>query len=84
MKFIAIKKTILLFTCIVLLQLISTAQRRRITADGTTGTTVTHDAQGRPLPPKPKGTTDSLQKRDRYADSITIFYRYYDSSSIRF
>lgn len=38
-----------------------------------------YDSQGRPLPKKSKGQ-DSLQRRDRFADSITIYYRYYDST----
>ncbi len=42
----------------------------------------TFDAQGRPLPKKGKGS-DSLQHRDRFADSITIYYRYYDSTRTR-
>ncbi len=42
---------------------------------------VTYDSQGRMI----KKTTgnDSLQRRDRYADSITIFYKYFDSTSLR-
>jgi hypothetical protein len=85
MKFIASKKTVLFFICIVLLQLYTHAQRRRITADGaSSGGTVTYDSQGRPKPGKARGQKDSLQRRDKFADSITIFYKYYDSSSIRF
>ena len=41
-----------------------------------------YDSQGRPLPKKAKGG-DSLQHRDRFADSITIYYRYYDSTRTR-
>ncbi|MCW5905428.1 MAG: hypothetical protein KIT64_07540 [Chitinophagaceae bacterium] len=41
-----------------------------------------YDSQGRPAPNR-KSSGDSLQKRDKYADSITIFYKYYDSSAIR-
>ena len=42
---------------------------------------VGYDSQGRPI----KKTTgnDSLQRRDRNADSITIFYRYFDSTRLR-
>jgi len=45
------------------------------------GSNITYDSQGRPI----KKTTgnDSLQRRDRNADSITIFYHYYDSSRLR-
>jgi hypothetical protein len=46
--------------------------------DNNTNTTQ-YDSQGRPLPKKTKGQ-DSLQHRDRFADSITIYYRYYDST----
>ncbi len=41
-----------------------------------------YDSQGRPLPKKAKGG-DSLQHRDKFADSITIYYRYYDSTRTR-
>jgi hypothetical protein len=41
-----------------------------------------YDSQGRPLPKKGNGT-DSLRRRDRFADSITIYYRYYDSTRTR-
>ncbi len=37
------------------------------------------DSQGRPIKKKSAGN-DSLQRRDRFADSITIYYRYYDST----
>lgn len=37
--------------------------------------------QGQPI--KKQNNRDSLQHRDRYADSITIFYRYYDSTRTR-
>lgn len=42
---------------------------------------ITYDNQGRPIK-KAKGN-DSLQHRDRFADSITIFYRYFDSTRNR-
>ncbi len=45
------------------------------------GSNVSYDSQGRPV--KNTGGKDSLQKRDRFADSITIFYRYFDSTRIR-
>ena len=41
-----------------------------------------YDSQGRPLPKKGSGS-DSLQRRNRFADSITIYYRYYDSTRTR-
>ncbi len=42
---------------------------------------IAYDNQGRPIRKNTKN--DSLQHRDRYADSITIFYRYYDSTRNR-
>ena len=39
-----------------------------------------YDSQGRPTK---KVKQDSLQHRDKFADSITIFYRYYDSTRTR-
>lgn len=45
------------------------------------GTEISYDSQGRPI--KKSTGNDSLQKRDRFADSITIYYRYFDSSRIR-
>jgi len=42
---------------------------------------VTLDSYGRPIPKKSK--QDSLQKRDRFADSITIYYKFYDSTKTR-
>ncbi len=43
-------------------------------------TGVTYDSQGRPIK---KNKQDSLQHRDRFADSITIYYRYFDSTRTR-
>ncbi len=48
-------------------------------SNGVDPNAVQYDNQGRPLPKKTKGQ-DSLQHRDRFADSITIYYRYYDST----
>ncbi len=58
------------------------AQSRSNLQLNTSGTpSVGYDSQGRPI----KKTTgnDSLQRRDRFADSITIFYRYFDSTRTR-
>ena len=41
---------------------------------------ISYDSQGRPI--KKQTGNDSLQKRDQFADSITIFYRNFDSSRI--
>jgi hypothetical protein len=48
-------------------------------SNGNNTNSTQYDSQGRPLPKKTKGQ-DSLQHRDRFADSITIYYRYYDST----
>lgn len=42
---------------------------------------ITYDSQGRPM--KKNTGNDSLQRRDRYADSITIFYHFFDSTRLR-
>jgi len=42
---------------------------------------ITYDNQGRPI--KRNTGNDSLQRRDRNADSITIFYHYFDSTRLR-
>lgn len=42
---------------------------------------VAYDSQGRPI--KKNTGNDSLQRRDRNADSITIYYKYFDSSRLR-
>ncbi len=42
---------------------------------------ISYDTQGRPI--RKQSRTDSLQHRDRFADSITIFYRYFDSTRTR-
>ena len=45
------------------------------------GSNMTYDSQGRPI--KRNTGKDSLQRRDRNTDSITIFYHYYDSTRLR-
>jgi hypothetical protein len=90
MKFFAHKKIGLLIACVLLLQIYSLAQRTTIntqttgdpTVVGSSNSGVVYDSQGRPRPNRNKGN-DSLQKRDKYADSITIYYRYFDSSANR-
>jgi len=44
---------------------------------------VSYDSQGRPRNNSNAVKKDSLQHRDRFADSITIYYRYYDSTRNR-
>ena len=43
---------------------------------------VTYDRQGRPIKNN-AGKNDSLQTRNSLADSITIFYKYFDSTKLR-
>lgn len=43
--------------------------------------TTSYDSQGRPI--RKDNKNDSLQQRDKYADSITISYRYFDSTRNR-
>jgi hypothetical protein len=81
MKFSAFKFFIFLCMAIFVLHNYANAQRT-LQIDRTAGGGQTYDNQGRPVP-RAKTTGDSLQKRDKYADSITIFYKYYDSSAIR-
>ena len=42
------------------------------------------DNQGRPIGPKSGASSDTLRRRDRNEDSITIYYRMFDSSRVRF
>jgi hypothetical protein len=56
-------------------------QSGRFSGAGASSGNVSYDRNGRPIPNQPK--QDSLQHRDRYADSITIFYRHFDSTKIR-
>lgn len=51
------------------------------------GTPPVYDAQGRVVPATPsqgRGGQDSLKHRDNTDDSITIYYRYFDSTRIRY
>src|SRR4028119_541152 len=56
----------------------------RLDRSGSTTTQPSYDAQGRVIPntPNQKGQ-DSLKHRDNTEDSITINYRYFDSTTIR-
>jgi hypothetical protein len=55
--------------------------RRLSTPQTGNSSNVTYDSQGRMV--KKNTGNDSLQRRDRNADSITIFYRYFDSTRLR-
>mgnify|MGYP000857443369 FL=1 len=90
MKVIAVKHIVLVCFGMLVLQLSSLGQgRTRNNTQTTVSATddgkspdVVYDRQGRRVPNRNKGN-DSLQKRDQYADSITIYYRYFDSSNTR-
>jgi hypothetical protein len=74
----------------IVLHLQSIAQNTRsLTKDNSVrtegGTQVSNfDSQGRPIGNRASTGNDSLQKRDQFADSITIYFRYFDSSRNRF
>ena len=65
---------------LVILQLGSSAQSTTQDNAGISQSGLTYDSQGRLMK---KNKQDSLQHRDKYADSITIFYRYFDSTRTR-
>ena len=68
----------------------SYAQRRRPVQDiiptgpQTNSPVPRFDATGRPISSPTTVRSDSLQRRDNNLDSITIYYRFYDSTRIRF
>lgn len=47
-------------------------------------TNIRIDNQGRPVGPNANSGGDSLKQRDRNEDSITIFYKMFDSTRVRF
>jgi len=63
-------------------QTVGAGSLQKFNGSSTNGTTTTYDSQGRPIK-KATGKDSSLQHRDKYADSITIYYRYYDSTRNR-
>ena len=72
---------LLIITLLLLAHIQSISQDNTIQQSGNVPQSgVGYDSQGRPIK---KNRQDSLQHRDRFADSITIFYRYYDSSRTR-
>jgi len=82
-------KFLLILIALLLTQQSLFAQRTRTvtttttSTDGTTTGSIGYDSQGKPILNRKTGK-DSLQKRDRFADSLTIYYRYFDSSRIRY
>lgn len=84
----SVKYSILIVLSLYCLPSLLFAQGRPPTLKRATGATVTndkpvvsYDRNGRPI--NKKSGTDSLEKRDRFADSITIYYRYFDSTRNR-
>ncbi len=69
-------KKLLFIGCSLLWAVTLCAQTTYPNQGGYQGGTV--DSQGRPIN-NMAGKKDSLQHRDRYADSITIYYRYFDA-----
>ncbi|MDB5249949.1 MAG: hypothetical protein JWQ40_4343 [Segetibacter sp.] len=60
------------------------AQERDLRLDGTGTTSPRYDAQGRVIPNAPRQAgQDSLKHRDNNNDSITIYYRFFDSTRTR-
>lgn len=43
-----------------------------------------YDRNGRVIPPAARSKNDSLKRRDENEDSVTIYYRFFDSSRTRF
>ena len=86
MKVFVAVKLLLIVIALLLLQNVLLAQRpttKPITDPVVTGGTPTTDSKGRPIVNRGGGGKDSLQKRDKFADSITIYYRYFDSTRNR-
>ena len=79
MKLLAEKFLCLMMVCLFVTVIQSAAQTS--TGNQSTENIIQYDSQGRPVRPTKGG--DSLQHRDRYADSITIYYRYFDSTRTR-
>ncbi len=76
------KNILILFICLLTVAIQLPAQTRfgqlsKVSTDNQ----VSYDSQGRPI--KKQAGNDSLQKRDRFTDSITIYYRYFDSTRVR-
>ena len=90
MKLSVVVKLVCCLLVAIILQHQSIAQNARslskdnsISTEG--GTQISnYDSQGRPIGNRGSTGKDSLQKRDQFADSITIYFRYFDSSRIRF
>ncbi len=76
------KSILILFTLLMSAQLVLFGQTRNLQQLNTgQASQVGYDSQGRPV--RKSSGNDSLQRRDRNLDSITIFYKYFDSSRLR-
>lgn len=76
------KSILILFTLLMSAQLALFGQTRNLQQLNTgQAPQVGYDSQGRPV--RKSSGNDSLQRRDRNLDSITIFYKYFDSSRLR-
>jgi hypothetical protein len=75
-------KRIILLTLVLVMAVESSAQMINLNnTRGGGGSGLSYDNQGRPMRRGSGG--DSLKKRDNLADSITIFFRYFDSTRTR-
>jgi hypothetical protein len=78
-----VTKNLILTVVLVVMGLSLHAQTGNFRTRNTSGqqSGITTDAQGRPI--RRNTGNDSLKTRNSLADSITIFYRYYDSTRLR-
>ncbi len=78
-----LRKSILIFFTLLMSAQVSLFGQTRNLQQLNTGQApqVGYDSQGRPV--RKSSGNDSLQRRDRNLDSITIFYKYFDSSRLR-
>lgn len=75
-----------LMACSLFLLLVTQKAKAQITNPGINpglDTTVSYDSQGRPIRKRNNGGNDSLKHRDPLEDSITISFRYFDSTRVR-
>ncbi|HEX6915559.1 MAG TPA: putative porin [Chitinophagaceae bacterium] len=72
----------LLLLTFAVLETLPVVSQRTITRDPQQPPAVTTDGRGRPVNPN-RSKTDSLRRRDPSEDSITIYFRYFDSTRIR-
>ena len=79
-----LKRYSLFFVCYLLTQVVAaqTADKALIRGGRPGASAITYDRQGRPIKNN-AGKNDSLQTRNSLADSITIFYKHFDSTKLR-